>query len=168
MTEDYFFDYNLVASQARGGDFRLDIYIFFYYNMLGYVIYGISDDIDTYFCDDIFKHKNYLGLSNKVKEVNRVFNRKYSRTLIKRGSEPFQLNLKSEGRKVNNVLFDTSDDFNNFLTFKNKYNILYKKKYIYNIFFSNKNIVKLLFNRNLLKDSNVKYYFNFNRDRSFI
>ena len=66
ITDNQFYDYSAYISQLKGGDSRLNIFVFVYYDQLGYIIYGLSD-IGINYCSEIFKYNNYLGLHNKIK-----------------------------------------------------------------------------------------------------
>ena len=72
LTQEKHYDYDVYISQLKGGDSRLNIYVFVYYDFLGYVIYGFND-VGKNICNEIYKHKNYLGLQNKIKK-KKIYN----------------------------------------------------------------------------------------------
>lgn len=88
LTQEKHYDYDVYISQLKGGDSRLNIYVFVYYDFLGYVIYGFNN-VGRNICNEIYKYKNYLGLQKKISKkklynLNKKFNKLYkSKNIIK-------------------------------------------------------------------------------------
>jgi hypothetical protein len=68
--------------QQKGGDSRLNMYIFAFYDRIGYIIYGIND-IGLNYCSEIFEYKNYLSINNKVN----IFYKPTKNTYIKKNNK---------------------------------------------------------------------------------
>ena len=150
MTEDYFYDYSLYMSQVRGGDSRLNIYVFAYYDRLGYVIYGLSE-IGLDMCCDVFKYNNYLGQFNKIKKIKDAY--KYNFLYKKRKKK----NKYAKIKIIDKVL----------INYRYRYLVPYKNKSIKKYIFNNKFIIKNIFlryypNRNKV----INYFYVYNKDRS--
>jgi len=140
LTQENHYDYDSYISQLKGGDSRLNIYVFVYYDFLGYVIYGFNE-VGKNICSEIYRYKNYLGMHNKI-------NRKIKYNQDKK----FNL-LKSK----NNIKFSK----NYLLNYKNKNEIISKRI---------KNLINLNFCSNKLLNNNNKYlniYYYFNKDLSY-
>jgi hypothetical protein len=93
-------------------------------------------------CNEIYKHKNYLGLQNKIKN-KKIYNLK---------KNIFKLYTSKKFIKINK---------NNLLNFKDKGKIKLKKL---------KNLINLnlYYNINLnKKNKNINLYFYFNKDISY-
>lgn len=145
MTEDYFFDYKLYLSQIKGGDARLNIYVFVYYDRLGYVIYGLSD-IGLDYCDDLFEYNDLLGLND---HMNSYFTKL---------SHSKKINLSG----INTKLYD-----GNLINISDKYFYIYRNTDIVTISNINADIIQLLKKHNFLNKSyNIIYHYIFNNDRS--
>ena len=139
MTEDYFYDYTLYLSQMRGGDARLNIYVFVTYDRLGYVIYGLSE-IGVDYCDNLFEYNNLFGLNDNIN--------KYI----------IDLNDQSPYVKSSLLLLTNKD---NLLNNINRYNYYYKKSNLLSLDYYSNNINSLLND-----DNSINYYYYFNEDRS--
>jgi hypothetical protein len=75
--------------QQKGGDSRLNMYIFAFYDRIGYIIYGVND-IGLNYCSEIFEYKNYLSINNKIK----IFSKSIKSFYIKKKNKKI-LNKKS-------------------------------------------------------------------------
>ena len=141
LTQEKHYDYDVYISQLKGGDSRLNIYVFVYYDFLGYVIYGFNE-VGKNICNEIYKHKNYLGLQNKIKN-KKIYNlNKYK----------FKLYISKKFIKINKK---------NLLNLKDKSKIKLNKL---------KNIIYLNYKYNLninKKNKNINLYFYFNKDISY-
>jgi len=140
MTEDYFYDYTLYVSQIRGGDARLNIYVFVTYDRLGYVIYGLSE-IGVDYCDDLFEYNYLLGLNDYIKTYTFIQN------LDPRADDNLCLSVKN---------------LDNILNHREKYYYYYKADHLINLNSYNSNIHSLLNESN----SSLNYRYYFNNDRS--
>lgn len=148
MTEDYFHDYTLYVSQIKGGDDRLNIYVFVYYDRLGYVIYGLSDIGEDY-CEDLFEYNDFLGLSNNIQ--NKCLN------IIE--------NKKIDKKETDKILLNLNDI--NLMNIYNKYFYVYRNNDVIDLSKYNYLIINLLRNRCYLnKHHNLKYNYILNYDRS--
>ena len=142
MTEDYFYDYTLYVSQIRGGDARLNIYVFVTYDRLGYVIYGLSE-IGVDYCDDLFEYNHLLGLNDYIKTYT------------------FSQNLDTKGDENLSLL---SKNLDNILNHRSKYYYYYKGDHLISLNYYNNNIYNLLNDDHHL--INYRYYFNSDRSIS--
>ena len=147
MTEDYFYDYTLYLSQIRGGDARLNLYVFVYYDRLGYVVYGLSEIGEDY-CDNLFNYDHLLGLNDDIQRFTQRSNIDLSESLDFSGS--------------------VNKNYSYLLNNSSKSNYYYRISNISQLNLYNNNIKKLL---NCYEDLNLSnhlnYYYKFNGDRSF-
>ena len=66
--EEYLFQesyFNIEINQIDNSDNNIDVYIFLFYDNLGYIIYGINE-VSYYICNEIYDYNNYLGIQNKL------------------------------------------------------------------------------------------------------
>lgn len=141
LTQEKHYDYDVYISQLKGGDSRLNIYVFVYYDFLGYVIYGFNE-VGRNICNEIFKYKNYLGLQNKIK-IKKIYN--------------LDKNLNRLDLPKNKIKYSKDNIFN----FKNKNLIITKKT---------KNLINLNLLNNVLlnkNNKNLNFYYFFNKDISY-
>lgn len=139
MTEDYFYDYTLYLSQMKGGDARLNIYVFVTYDRLGYVIYGLAEISEDY-CEDLYEYDNFFGLNDDLEIKN------------------FPINLESLNLDTSLVL---SKNVNLLLNNNNKYYYYYRSNDLTSLISYNNYISSLLEENN-----SINYYYEFNNDRS--
>ena len=139
MTEDYFYDYTLYISQLRGGDARLNIYVFVTYDRLGYVIYGLSE-IGVDYCDDLYEYGHLFGLNDDI--------------------NMYTSNFKELANSESNLL-DLSNNKNQLLNNNHKYDYYYR-----NIDLSTLDYYNYRINLLLKNNDQLNYHYSFNDDRS--
>jgi len=141
LTQEKHYDYDVYISQLKGGDSRLNLYVFIYYDFLGYVIYGFNN-VGRNICNEIYKYKNYLGLQNKITKRKYNLNKKKSYKLFK-------------SKKI--IKFER----NSILNFSSREKIMIKKI---------KNLISLNLYYNIFtKKNNVDFnlHYSFNKDISY-
>jgi len=140
LTQEKHYDYDVYISQLKGGDSRLNIYVFVYYDFLGYVIYGFNN-VGRNICNEIYKYRNYLGLQHKISKK-------------KLCNFDHKLHNFYKSKNIMNI------DKNNILNFINKDKIKIKKI---------KKLISVNNNYNILKknNSNKFLYYYLNNDISY-
>lgn len=141
ITQESHCDYGLLVSQKKGGDLRLNISVFVYYDALGYVSYGFNN-VSHNICNEIYLYKNYMGLQSKIYLKKYKYNHNY---------------IKNKDLKISKY------DNQLILNYKNKFNINYKKR------LKLRKLVGLNFYSNRLRknyDRNLNFYLYHNEDFS--
>lgn len=100
-------------SQKKGGDIRINTYVFIYYDALGYLAYGFND-VGHNICNEIYKYKNYMGLKSCVYKKKYIFNKKSF----------FKFYNKYNNGKTDTIKYNRND----ILNFKNKFIFNVKKR----------------------------------------
>jgi len=150
MTEDNYFDYSFAAAEMKGGDLRIHIYVFAYYDRLNYIIYGPSPIGDDY-CDYMYKYKNSLGCSDQIKFSKKLKKFKKPLAFVKNNKEK-KISLKDNGK----------------MAYWKRESFFYKSKHLNHLTFSNEKISLLLKKKSFLKkDLGLLHYsYSFNDDQS--
>lgn len=143
LTDNYFYDYALYMSQIKGGDSRLNMYIFAYYDRLGYIIYGL-DDIGDNYCNELFKYNNYLNINLEAEKFSKLtISSKAIKTITTKKS------LKNKSIIIN---------------YEKRFYFLYKEININKFNMLNKNIKQL---KKTDINKKLNFYYFFNNDKSY-